>query len=112
MFERKPASIADAMADDPTFAHDETGKPITRDTTCECGTTFRQRLLSERFMQLSERHGARAVELIRQQIPDYYVPVHCPPCERKDLRRRASIDRARTLPDNYLDRDARDHAAD
>lgn len=78
-------SLAVMLDDDPTFAKDASGKPISRERLCECGTRFRQRLLSERFMLIVEKQGKAALELMRREIPDYFVPVHCPKCERRDI---------------------------
>lgn len=72
-------------ADDPMFSKNAQGEVITRERSCECGRRFTQRLLSERFMGIVEKQGAKALELIKRDIPDYFVPVHCPPCERRDL---------------------------
>ena len=69
----------------PMFSADGNGQPITRNRTCECGRSFEQTLLSERFLEIVERHSGRAIQMLTQQIPGFFVPVHCPACERKDL---------------------------
>lgn len=68
------------------------GHTITRDRTCECGRCFVQMILSERQLAAAERMGI--VPLIAKQIPGFWVPVHCPSCERKDLGRQARLDEA------------------
>jgi DNA-directed RNA polymerase subunit M/transcription elongation factor TFIIS len=80
-------------AHDPMFAVRSDGEPITRQRTCECGTAFTQRLLSERFCTAVEAAGG--MRAVLRQIPDLYVPVHCPRCERIDLGRQARIDTSR-----------------
>lgn len=68
------------------FANDASGNPITRRKNCEvCRKEFTQRLLSERFMQMIERRGPNAMAKLRLSIPDLYVPVYCPSCERMAL---------------------------
>lgn len=94
-FERQPESLATIADRDPMFSHDETGKPIVRERICECGHRFTQRLLSERFLAIVERKGAKAMDLMRRDIPDFFVPKHCPPCERRDLGRHARMHEAR-----------------
>jgi hypothetical protein len=66
------------------------GQLITRQHRCECGREFTQMILSATELAAAER--LRIVELIARQIPDFWLPVHCPPCERKDLSRQARID--------------------
>lgn len=91
----KAEGFTRVMGSDPSFAIDRKGDTITRQQKCECGQSFEQRLLSERFLRMVEKASRRAVELLGQQIPGYYVPVHCPRCERIDLGRRATIDQHR-----------------
>lgn len=69
------------------FAVDpKTGHEITRQSTCiVCKAEFTQRILSERFMLAVEKRGARAMAVLRNQIPDLWCPVYCPPCERMGL---------------------------
>lgn len=59
---------------------------IAREAVCECGTRFVQKHLSAAFLELCEKwnHGGAMREL-RKQVPDFYVPVHCPKCERQQL---------------------------
>lgn len=84
---RAPRSeAAQAGAVDPMFAVDQRGRMIQRRTRCECGREFTQKQLSARFLEAVELHSARAIALIEKDIPGMFVPVHCPPCERKDLR--------------------------
>lgn len=84
-YQQQPTSVPDVMAADPMFAHDAIGQPITRQRTCECGGRFTQRQLSARFMLIVEKQGAGALAAMKRDIPEYFVPVHCPPCERRDL---------------------------
>lgn len=105
-------SVADLVKRDQAFSHNAAGDPIERDRTCECGRVFTQRLLSERFMAMAEKHSPRAAQLIMQQIPDLFVPVHCPHCERVELGRQARIDGARFETRNYTLRMETEHAAD
>jgi len=108
-FERQPTNVAETIQKDRTFANDANGNPIARERVCECGQRFTQRLLSERFLAMVERRGPRAMELMTKQVPGFFVPVHCPKCERVDLGRRMQLDEIRSLPDHYQDKD---HAAD
>lgn len=68
-----------------SFARDANGVEITRQRTCECGRRFSQNLLSAQFLAIAERQSRHAIDAITRQIPDYFVPVHCPPCESRDL---------------------------
>jgi uncharacterized Zn finger protein (UPF0148 family) len=63
-----------------------------------CAPTSRIALLKEK----EEKQRGRALELVRKQIPGYYVPVHCPSCERRDLGRQATVDETRP---HYTERD-------
>lgn len=74
-----------AMQANPWLAARPNGDPVSRIAKCECGQSFTQTQLSERFMLMVERQGRRALDLVTRQIPDYFVPVHCPKCERIDL---------------------------
>lgn len=69
------------------FSRDTEGRTITRAATCRCGQVFQQLLLGERFLAAAERHSPRAIAVTQEQIPDLYVPVSCPRCESKELRR-------------------------
>lgn len=92
-------SLGDELArSDPTFAHDASGAPISRQATCECGRRFRQLLLSERVLAMVESHSKRAMATFQQQVPGLYVPVHCPPCERRDLGHAARLAENRAEP--------------
>jgi hypothetical protein len=83
--------------------HEKAGQLIERETTCECGRNFSQTLLAARELEAAERMGV--IGRILAQIPDCYVPVHCPPCERQDLTYQARIDEARgTASHTYPDR--------
>jgi len=77
-----PAGLSRINAD-RWFAKNAKGEPIARERTCECGRRFTQRLLSQHFLEIAEK--AKAIELVAKQIPGFYIPVHCPPCERRDL---------------------------
>lgn len=101
MFDRQPESIADAMGQDRMFAHTADGKPIIRQATCECGKSFAQRLLSERFLEIVDRSSRNAMAVMERQVPGFYVPVHCPRCERIDLGRQARVDSVRLLPSHH-----------
>jgi len=106
------ATVAAIIAKDRMFAHAENGDPITRERKCLCGRTYRQTLLSADFMRLVESRGQHAVDVFVKQIPDMYVPVHCPVCERHDIgnhAKRAAIHHHAGNPDFYDgDRDAAD----
>lgn len=71
--------------DSPMFAKDAQGRPITRDRTCLCGRRYTQGLLSERFLAMIERAGTKAQQAFARQVPDFYVPVECPRCERRAI---------------------------
>lgn len=92
----QPEKLSAILERDPTFANDLEGNPIHRERTCDCGKRFTQRLLSERFLAIAE-HG-RAIDLVRQQIPGFFVPVHCPTCERRDIGMQARMDEYRHGP--------------
>jgi hypothetical protein len=81
----KASGLTRILDGDPWFSHDAKGTVITRARTCECGASFTQRQLSARFMEIVEKQGRNAVLKVERDIPDLFVPVHCPPCERKDL---------------------------
>lgn len=77
--------------------HEKAGQPVTRQKWCACGERFTQHLLSEEFLSACEAiRGGNPLARVREQIPDFFVPVHCPRCERVDLGRQAAIDRARS----------------
>lgn len=99
-------SLAAAIAGDKTFGLGADGKQITRERTCECGQRFTQIQLSERFLTIAETFSAQAIAAVTRQIPGFYVPVHCPRCERVDLRRQGYIDEQNRIPED------RDVAAD
>lgn len=99
-----------AMANDPMFGARADGTPITRTRTCECGRVFEQRQLSGSFLTIVERHSAGAIDAVTRQIPEYFVPVHCPRCERIDMHRWAQIARARETTRD--DQPELTHAAD
>lgn len=88
----QPESIGAMMGRDPMFSHGADGEPVTRKAKCECGRGFTQRLLSERFLTIVEAHSRRAIEFTAKQIPGFFVPVHCPACERMDLGMQARRD--------------------
>lgn len=68
------------------FGKDADGNEITRSATCLCGRVFAQRQLSARFMEMCEGRGAGAVRAVMRDIPDLFVPINCPSCERRQLR--------------------------
>lgn len=100
----QPESLAQQMRHNPWFAHDANGDPITRERSCECGVRFTQRLLSERFFRVIQNQGKRCLELFEKQIPQGYVPVHCPKCERRDIGHQARVDGIRSIPDTYVEK--------
>lgn len=66
--------------------HPSAGQVITRPALCGvCAKAFTQSLLSARFLAAVEKRGDSAMRLLARQIPDYYVPVYCPVCERAAL---------------------------
>lgn len=73
------------FANDPMFSVDGKGETITRDRRCACGREYTQRLLSDRFLTMTEKHSYGAIQLVERAIPDMFVPVHCPRCERRDM---------------------------
>lgn len=93
---RQPESVAAILTTDPMFANDADGNPIARDRTCECGMKFKQRLLSARWLTIAENAGA--IELVAKQIPEFYVPVHCPKCESRDLAMQSRKDQYKQEP--------------
>ncbi|HXD48471.1 MAG TPA: hypothetical protein VN600_06855 [Gemmatimonadaceae bacterium] len=112
-FDRQPTSVAEAITHDPTFGRRSDGTLVERETVCECGRRFTQHVLSERFMRIVEGHSRRAAELLTAQVPGLWIPVHCPPCERRDLGRQARLDDQRRFDDSsHSERGAYAHAAD
>jgi hypothetical protein len=101
----KPDSLADAIAGDPMFSVDEKGRPVMRQRTCGCGRGYTQRLLSERFLGIVEKQSKRAIGFLSEQIPGFWVPVHCPSCESRDLGRQARIDEAKREQHHFTDRE-------
>jgi hypothetical protein len=91
-----PQSLAMLLERDPMFANDDDGNPIHRERMCECGRRFMQRLLSERFLSIAEK--ARAIDLVTKQIPGFFIPVHCPACERRDLGMQGKKDEYKHQP--------------
>lgn len=85
--------------------HEKAGLTIDRPRTCDCGQSFTQMLMATRELEAVERMGH--MKKFLAQIPDLFVPVHCPKCERKQLTLQAQLDiarsvgtYARTLPDD------------
>jgi hypothetical protein len=99
---RPAESLQDAL--DKTFAKDTDGKPLVRESMCECGRRFRQRLLSERFLTIVEK--AKAMALFQKHVPGFWVPVHCPPCESKELGRMSRMAEYHEPRPNFGERDA------
>lgn len=84
--------------------HEKAGMTVEREQTCRCGRVYTQSLLSNRELEAAARMGV--LDRMVRQIPDGYVPVECPACERKALTRQAHIDEARTsstVPDSRRD---------
>lgn len=86
--------------------HDLAGRVIDRAAVCACRRQFTQYQLSVSQCAAWERLGV--MPNVLRQIPELYVPVHCPGCESKDLGRQAQIDAARgpsshTMPDSRRD---------
>lgn len=80
------STLAKAMDfDSPYFSKDAAGRPITRERACVCGRPYVQALLSDRVLKMVERRGPDAVRKFMAQIPELYVPVECPTCERRSL---------------------------
>lgn len=100
----QPEKIGDMVRVDRMFSQDANGHPIRRDRTCECGRSFTQTLLSERFLTIVEK--ARVMERFKRDVPGFYVPVHCPACERVDLGRAARIAESHEPRPNFGERDA------
>lgn len=70
---------------DGWFAKDENGKVIEIPATCRCGREYTQKVLSHRFMEIVERRGPKAVDILMRDVPSLRVPVDCPACESKAL---------------------------
>lgn len=106
------ATIAAMLRADRMFAHNDKGERIERARKCLCGRDYAQSLLSTDFMALVESRGQHAVDVFVRQIPDMYVPVFCPVCERHDIgnhAKRDAIHHHAGNPDYYDgDRDAAD----
>lgn len=91
------------------YRSSEDGKPpvpVERRATCECGREFTQSLMAPTELAALERMGHIAAFM--RQVPDCFVPVHCPRCERGQITLQTQIDESRarsvgtaspTLPD-------------
>lgn len=79
------------LENDPMFAQSAEGKPVSRNRVCDCGRKYTQRLLSERFLNIVAMRGEKCLAAFEHQVPQGYVPVFCPSCERKDIGRWARI---------------------
>ena len=66
---------------------------VERNVWCGCGKAFVQCLMATKALESLERQGK--VDVVAKQIPGFWLPVHCPTCERIDLRHQANIDEAR-----------------
>lgn len=75
--------------------HEKAGATIDRRATCECGREFTQMLMATRELEAIERMGHMRKFLA--QIPDLFVPVHCPKCERHQITLQAQLDSARSV---------------
>ena len=62
-----------------------------RTATCDCGRTFEQRRVDERWMDALATHRSGAAAAIARTIPELYVPRFCPRCERKQLTLEAQL---------------------
>lgn len=92
---KKIAHVADFL---PAgwLAKDDKGKVVTRAATCECGESYKQSMLNPEFIDASPRVAQQFV----RHIPDGWVPIYCPKCERLDLQRIANMRGSlRDLPD-------------
>jgi hypothetical protein len=90
------ASLAGSMF---AYRASEDGKgmvPVERRKACECGREFTQSLMAPSELASLERMGHIATFM--RQIPECWVPVHCPPCERVQLGHQSRIDEARNAP--------------
>lgn len=102
----KPGMVALRDMPNTMFAvhppgHEKAGQVVEREKTCECGRVFLQSLLSNRELEAAARLGV--LDRMVRQIPDGYVPVHCPACERRELTYQARLDEARGVPDRRRD---------
>lgn len=78
--------------------HELAGQLIERSTTCECGRAFTQMQLSAGFLETMERRNPRIIADFQQQTPGFWVPAHCGPCERVQIRHQSRIDEAQNAP--------------
>ncbi len=68
------------------LAVDEKGQTISRDVYCRrCGKPHQQFQLAMHYLDSVARISEGALTAMTQQVPGFWVPVYCPPCERKDL---------------------------
>lgn len=70
-----------------------------RPAQCDCGRKFTQYKMSERFMRAA-RHANGHRSAFDKQIPDGWVPLFCPPCERVQLGHEARISEVRQWSNN------------
>jgi hypothetical protein len=67
--------------------------PVERQRTCGCGREFTQSLMAPTELAALERMGHIATFM--RQVPDCFVPVHCPRCERGQITLQTQIDEGR-----------------
>lgn len=78
--------------------HERAGQLIERSAVCECGAAFQQMQLSATWLETMERRRPRVIALLQDQAPGFWIPAHCPPCERVQLGHQARIDEAQNAP--------------
>lgn len=65
---------------------DANGGEVTQRAKCGCGKEYTQWKIAFRFVEsLAEGRGAHAAKMFLDCIPNGWVPVFCPTCERRDL---------------------------
>ena len=96
------------MTTDSIFELDDAGAVISRFNTCECGQEFEQHALSRRFLEMVAHNDGHALAGVTRDVPGHFVPVHCPKCERKDIRFAAAMADAKRLFRGPLERDQPD----
>ena len=83
MAKRSVRSSELTRADYGILERNAAGGFVQRQSTCCCGKEFTQSIMAATALESLERQGK--IDIIAKQIPGFWLPKHCPPCERKDL---------------------------
>lgn len=88
-----------------TWIEVKDGHEVTRRNTCGCGKEYTQWQISFRFVEsLAQGRGEKCAKMFLDCIPNGWVPVFCPSCERRDLNMLGNRVHFPPLPDDRRDR--------